>query len=316
LVVSSIAVAEIDTLVKEKPIIVVGVPAFNEEHTIASIIVEAKKYAKDVVVCDDGSTDCTLEIANGLGAQVIRHESNLGYGAALKSIILSARLLSADILITIDGDGQHDPKEIPRLIEPIINGECDVVVGSRFVDKNGVAEMPKYRQLGVKVISKLVNGSAKNGLRDAQSGFRAYNARALECLTPSEMGMGASVELLLQLKKFDLVLVEVPISCKYTDSSIVNTSTEHPLTHGIGLLMTIIKLVVEERPLVFIGIPGLICLLLGGIFGVWMLGIYSVEHVIDINISIVSLASILLGFFLLSSSITLFAITRVAEKIK
>ena len=309
-------VVGVDTLIKTKPYVVIGIPAFNEAHTIASIIVDAKKYASEVIVCDDGSTDRTREIAVGLGAHVIKHERNLGYGAALKSLMQSARLFNADVLVTIDGDGQHDPLEIPRLIEPIVNGKCDVVVGSRFVDANGTAEMPKYRQLGVKVITKLVNGSAKNGVRDAQSGFRAYNAKALDCLTLSEMGMGASIELLLQLKKYDLMLLEVPISCKYTDSSIINTSTEHPLTHGLGLLMTIIKLVVEERPLVFIGIPGLICLLLGGIFGAWMLGIYSVEHIIITNIALVSFGSILLGFFLLSTAITLFAIRRVSERIK
>lgn len=309
-------VVQTSSLSKEIPVVVVGIPAFNEEHSIASIIIEAKKHAKEVIVCDDGSTDCTLEIASGLGAHLIKHKSNLGYGAALKSLMQCARMFNADVLVTIDGDGQHDPLEIPRLIEPILNGECDVVVGSRFIDGNGTVDMPKYRKLGVKVITKLVNGSAKNGIRDAQSGFRAYNAKALECLTLSEMGMGASVELLLQLKKFNLTLLEVPISCKYSDRSIVNTSTEHPLTHGIGLLMTITKLVVEKRPLVYIGIPGLICLLIGVFFGVWMLQIYSIEHLIVTNIAIASWGSILLGFFLLSTAITLFAIRRVAERIK
>jgi glycosyltransferase involved in cell wall biosynthesis len=297
-------------------VIVVGIPAYNEEKTIANIVLGAKKHAKNVIICDDGSSDQTSEIGEQLGAEVLRHNKNLGYGAALQSLFRRARQLNADILVTLDSDGQHDPTEIPRLIAPIIREDCDVVIGSRFVDKNGTAEMPIYRQLGVKVITTIVNGSAKNGIHDAQSGFRAYNSKALECLTLSEMGMGASVELLLQLKKSGLTLIEVPISCKYTDTSIVNTSTEHPLTHGIGLLMTIIKLVVEERPLVFIGIPGLICLLLGGLFGAWVIGIYSVEHIVTTNIAIVSLGLILLGFFLLSTAITLFAIRRVSEKIK
>ncbi len=294
----------------------VGIPAFNEERAIASIIIEAKKHAKEVIVCDDGSTDHTFEIAHGLGALVIKHKTKLGYGAALKSLMSSARILNADVLITIDGDGQHDPNEIPRLMEPILKEKCDVVIGSRFVDANGTADMPLYRQLGVKVISKLVNGSAKNGLRDAQSGFRAYNSRALECLTPSVMGMGASVELLLQLKKCGLAVLEVPISCKYSGSSLADTSTEHPLTHGIGLLTTILKLVVEGRPLVYLGVPGLVFLALSFFFGAWMLQIYSVEHAIITNIAIAFLGALLIGFFLLSTAITLFAIRRVSEKIK
>ena len=210
---------EIDALTKTKPFVVVGIPAFNEEKNISRVILDAKKFADEVIVCDDGSNDHTSKVAERLGAAVIKHGSNLGYGAALQSLFKNARSLSADVFITIDGDGQHDPQEIPRLIKPIVDGDCDVVVGSRFIDKNGTVEMPRYRQFGVKVITKLVNGSAKNGVSDAQSGFRAYNARALECLSLSEMGMGASIELLMELKKFGLKFCEVPISCKYKDET-------------------------------------------------------------------------------------------------
>lgn len=304
-----------DISTKQKPFVIVGIPAFNEEQTIARIILEANKFADKVIVCDDGSSDYTADIAKGLGAYVVRHETNVGYGAALQSLFKSARLLNADVFITIDGDGQHDPEEIPRLIRPIAEGLCDVVVGSRFIDKNGTVEMPKYRQLGVKVITKLVNGSAKNGVSDAQSGFRAYSDRAIECLTLSEMGMGASIELLLELKKFGLKFCEVPISCKYKDTAGVKTSTEHPFLHGIGLISSIIKLVVEEKPLVYLGMPGIICMFFGIFFGGWMLDIYAIEHRIVTNIALASASSIFIAFFLLSSAITLFSISKVSKKI-
>jgi glycosyltransferase involved in cell wall biosynthesis len=306
---------EIDAIATAKPFIVVGIPAFNEERTVARVVLEAQKFAGKVIVCDDGSNDHTSKVVERLGADVIKHGSNLGYGAALQSLFKNARLLNADVFITIDADGQHDPREIPRLIKPIVNGDCDVVVGSRFIDKNGTVEMPMYRRFGVKVITKLVNGSAKNGVSDAQSGFRAYNARALECLTLSEMGMGASIELLMELKKFGLKFCEVPISCKYKDSAGIKMSSEHPLTHGIGLLMSIVKLVVEERPLLFLGIPGIICLALGTLFGAWMLQIYADAHRIVTNLALASMSFIFIAFFLLSTAITLFAISRVSKKI-
>jgi glycosyltransferase involved in cell wall biosynthesis len=303
-----------NALLKATAFVVVGIPAFNEEESIAHVILEAQKFADKIVVCDDGSTDFTTEVAERMGAEVIRHPTNLGYGAALQSLFEKARLLGAEVFITLDGDGQHNPQEIPCLIRPILNSEGDVVVGSRFIDKKGTVEMPLYRQFGVKVITKLVNGSAKNGVSDAQSGFRAYNSRAIDCLSLTEMGMGASIELLLELKKFNLKFCEVPISCKYNDSAGVKTSTEHPLTHGIGLLMSIVKLVVEERPLLFVGIPGIICLALGTFFGGWMVNMYFGSGHIATNIALASIAFVFIGFFMLSTAITLYAITRLSRR--
>ena len=143
------------------PIVVAGIPAYNEEKTIARVILGAQRYAHIVVVCDDGSADLTAEIAERLGAVVVRHEKNLGYGAALQSLFKRAKELKADVLVTLDSDGQHDPSEIPRLVKPIEDGAAEVVLGSRFMDKNGTADMPAYRQLGVRVITKLSNGSNK-----------------------------------------------------------------------------------------------------------------------------------------------------------
>ena len=245
---------EIDSAVKMKPFVVIGIPAFNEEHTIARIVLEAQKFADKVVVCDDGSTDYTAKIAESLGADVVRHEKNGGYGASIKSLFLRAHELNADVFVTLDADGQHEPNEIPIVIKPIVEGEADVVIGSRFVDKNGTAEMPLYRQLGAKLITKMVNGSAKNGVTDSQSGFRAYSHIALDRLNFFEDGMGASVEILLKASKNDLRIVEVPSTCKYNTGE-GNTSSEHPVTHGMGVVFSLIRLIVEERPLLFLGVP-------------------------------------------------------------
>jgi len=304
---------EIVKPMEAKPFVVVGVPAFNEEKTIAGVVLGAQKHADVVVVCNDGSSDLTQEIAERLGADVVRHEKNRGYGAAVKSLFQRARELSADVLVTLDADGQHTPQEIPKVIEPIVKGVADVVIGSRFIDAYGAAEMPKYRRLGARLITKMVNGSAKNGVTDAQSGFRAYSRQAIEQLNPVEAGMGASVEILIEASKHNLKISEVPSTCKYQNSEAA-TSTEHPLAHGVGVVMSIIRLIVEEKPLLVLGAPSLLFLFAGIGFGIWMLQIYAIEQRIVTNIALASLSFLIIGFFMLSTAITLYAISRISKK--
>jgi glycosyltransferase involved in cell wall biosynthesis len=296
-----------------KPLVVVGIPAFNEEATIAKVITSAQKHADVVVVCDDGSSDMTREIAEKLGAVVVCHEHNLGYGAALQSLFEKARELNADVLVTLDSDGQHDASEIPLFVKPIEDGIAEVVYGSRFLDKNGPSDMPLYRKMGIKVITKLANGSGKQNVSDAQSGFRAYSREALERLTFKENGMSASLELLRAVEKNKLKVCEVPISCKYNMHGI-ETSTENPLAHGIGLLMSIVKPIVQDKPLIFLGLPGIISLIAGITFGIWMMDIYTATHSIITNIALASLAFMLTGFFMISTAITLYSISRIAKK--
>jgi glycosyltransferase involved in cell wall biosynthesis len=303
-----------DTIAGSKPFVVVGIPAFNEANMIARIVLEARKHADAVVVCDDGSSDATGAIAKRLGADVVRHKRNLGYGASIKSLFKRARELDADVLVTLDADGQHNPDEIPNILKPIIQDSADLVIGSRFLDIDGTKEMPLYRRFGAQLITKLVNGSSKNGISDAQSGFRAYNRNALGQINPFENGMGASVEILLKANKHDLKICEVPSSCKYHNCD-VSTSTKHPIAHGIGVVMSIVRFIVEEKPLTLLGIPGLLCLIAGLGFGVWMLQIYAIGHYIVTNIALASVAFVLIGFFLLSTSITLYAISRIAKKV-
>lgn len=297
-----------------RPFVVAGIPAFNEEHSIARVILESQKFADAVVVCDDGSSDLTAIIAERLGADVVKHEQNFGYGAAVKSLFKRALELGADILVTLDGDGQHDPAEIPNVVKPIFHGTADVVVGSRFIDSRGTAEMPLYRRFGAKLITRLVNGSSKKGISDAQSGFRAYSRQALDRLSVVEAGMGASVEILLEANKYDLKVCEVPSSCKYNNGDVA-TSTENPVTHGVGVIMSIIRLIVEERPLTILGLPSFVFMFAGIAFGVWLLQIYADTHQIMTNIALASLAFVLVSFFMLSTAITLYAISRLSRKI-
>lgn len=299
----------------DKPLVVIGIPAYNEEKTIARVVLQARKFGDVVLVCDDGSSDMTAEIAESLGAMVVRHERNLGYGAAIQSLFSQAKKLDADVLVTVDGDGQHDPSEVPGITKPLVDGSADVVIGSRFVGEKGTENMPFYRRAGVKLITKLVNGSARNGVSDAQSGFRAYSRKALGALSVVEDGMGVSVEILLDASKHGLRILEVSSSCSYDNSDGVKTSTHNPVPQLGNVVMSILRHVVEDKPLIMLGIPGVLCLVAGTSFGVWMLQLYAAEHRIVTNIALASIAFILLAFFTLSTGITLYAISRLAKKI-
>ena len=300
------------TVAGAKPFIVVGIPAFNEEMTIARVVLEAQKYADRVVVCDDGSTDLTADIAERLGAEVIRHKENLGYGVAVQSLFKYARESGADVLVTLDADGQHFPKEIPNVVQPIFDDVADMVIGSRFVDGKLARTMPWYRRIGIDLISRLVNNGTKYNVKDSQSGFRAYNRKCLKGLTLLEDGMGISAEILISAGKQDFRISEVPSSCSYEEE--LETSTHNPVKHLVDVVTSIIKSVVENRPLTLLGIPGILCLITGVFFGVWMLQIYAMEHRIVTNIALASIAFILIGFFSLSTAITLYAITRLNKR--
>jgi glycosyltransferase involved in cell wall biosynthesis len=298
---------------KSKSLVVAAIPAFNEERTIAKLVLEAQKHVDVVLVCDDGSTDPTAEIAERMGADVIRHDRNLGYGAAIKTLFTMARELNADVLVTIDADGQHDPREIPRLIEPVLENKADIVLGSRFLShKENNGEMPRYRGWGIKLISKLTGVASNHKFNDAQCGFRVYGCKALSGLSFVEKGMGVSVEVLMKAQQNGLTVVEVPTEVKYKD--VERSSTQNALWHGASVLMSIFRLVVEEKPLMLLGLPGMIFLFGGTAFGIWMLQNYAATHQITTNIALAAIAFVLIGMFTIFTAITLYAISRQAQK--
>lgn len=296
---------------KSRPLVVAAIPAFNEERTIAKLVLEAQKFVDVVLVCDDGSTDMTAEIAERMGADVIRHEKNLGYGRALKTLFTMARELNVDALVTLDADGQHDPRQIPQLVEPVLEKKADIILGSRFLDSEET-DVPRYRSLGIKLITKLTGAASNQNIHDAQCGFRVYGRKALLGLNLIENGMGLSVEILMKAKKQGLTVAEVPTSCQYKE--LERTSTQNPIQHGAGVLMSIIRLVVEEKPLMLLGIPGMVSLLTGMAFGLWLLRIFAEEQQIITNIALASVAFILIGMFTLFTAITLYAIGRQTQK--
>ena len=214
---------------------VAAIPCFNTRPFIAEVISKAKQYVNHVIVIDDGSQDGTGEVARAAGATVIVHEHNRGYGSAIKSCLEAARTGSADALVILDGDGQHDPHDIPGVLAPVVRGEADLVIGSRFITNHH--NMPPYRRFGIGLITFLWNVGAKVQVSDTQSGFRAYAAWLIRDLHLTENGMASSIEILEKARRHNAVVREVPVSCSYVPSSL----NRRALSHGLGVALAVIR---------------------------------------------------------------------------
>ena len=289
--------------------IIVGIPAFNEEKNIASLIIQLKKVTDEIVVCDVGSTDLTSKIAEELGATVINHKKNLGYGAAIRSIFLKSKDLDGDILVTFDADGQHRIEDVSKVINPIINEESDLVIGSRFLDESE-KEVPKYRKVGINVITKITNATIKKQLTDSQSGFRAYSKKVLNELNPSESGMGISTEILIKASAKNFRISEVPIKIIYTG----DTSTHNPISHGSSVLLSTIKFTSIEHPLKFYGIPSIIFLAIGLFFIYLSAQYYTEVGRLSTNLTLIGAGTTLIAVVLLITAILLYSLISVVRE--
>jgi len=288
--------------------VVACVPAFNEEKNIGGVVIRALKFVDRVVVCDDGSSDLTGDIARGLGAIVVRHERNMGYGAALKSSFQEALRLGADVVVTLDGDGQHDPGEIPRLVRRLEKGDVDIVIGSRFVEGGG-SEAPRWRENGIRFISGLVSNDGLS-ITDAQSGFRAYCRGTIDSLSLTEDGMGASTEILLKSEDKGLRVAEVPINISYNKDS----STHNPIIQGVSVVLSTVKHISMRRPLLFYGLPGFLAMCIAGIFWAMTIQSYTTRHTISTNVTLIALSATLVGLMLMTIAIILWVLISIIRE--
>ena len=288
--------------------ITVGIPAYNEEKNIAKIIVGLKKVADQILVCNDGSTDSTAEIAESLGAIVIKHPKNLGYGSAIRSIFLKSREINAEVLVTIDADGQHKIEDVKKVTKPIVDGQADISIGSRFLEEGDNA--PKYRKLGINIITKVTNSSLSEKITDAQSGFRAYNNKVLQSLTPSDSGMGISTEILIKSSNLGLKIAEVPTEIQYEGE----TSSQNPISHGTGVLISTLKYISIERPLVFYGIPSFIFFIIGLTFTFFAVQYYAEIGRLNTNLTLIAGGTLLIGVILIVTTILLYSLVSVVRE--
>jgi len=288
--------------------IMIGIPAFNEEKNIGPIVAKLKKKYEHVIVCDDGSSDMTETIALSLGAHVVKHSKNLGYGSAIKTIFTEAGKIEGDVLVTFDADGQHQISEIDSVLQPVFENKADIVIGSRFLGET--KDLPRYRKIGIKTITGLTNIMTGSKITDSQSGFRAYSKKVLKEISPTESGMGISTEILIKASKKEMRIVEVPITISYEG----NIHSQEPISHGTSVIMSTIKHVAIERPLLYYGVSGLCFLIVGLIFGAWTLQIYSEERVVITNIALVGIGGVILGTILLISGTILYSIVSVVRE--
>jgi len=284
---------------------VVCIPAYNEEKNIEQTINKTKQFADKIIVCDDGSTDKTLSISKTLGVDVIHHEKNLGKGAALRSLFEYVKTINADVIVTIDADGQFVPSEIPKLISPILNDGYDVVIGYRFEDND---EMPSYRKFGNKVLDHVANLASESPFSDTQSGFRAYSMKAISSINFEINGFGADAEILVSASKANLKITERKITVLYNTGK--KTSTKNPMSHFIEVITSLIELVALKRPLSLLGLPGIILLIIGIILATIAVGYFNETRYFSIPLTLLSFGTVITGLMLLLMSILLFAVSK------
>jgi len=196
--------------------IVAVVPAYDEEAAIGAVVAEihAVDPAIDVVVVDDGSTDATSAAAAAAGAAVVRLPFNLGIGAAVQTGFRYALDHGYDVAVRLDGDGQHDATELPKLLGPLERDEADVVTGSRFRDADDSYRPPLGRRLGITWFAKLVSLLARQRVTDTTSGFQALNRRAIALFARDYPSDYPEVEATVLLIKHRLRLLEVPVTMR------------------------------------------------------------------------------------------------------
>lgn len=281
------------------------VPAYNQEKEIFPLVKEIFNYVDKVIVCDDGSSDNTGKKARDAGAFVISHEKNMGKGAAMRTLFEYAKKIDFDILITIDGDGQFLPSEIPILVEPVEKEKYDVVIGNRF---NGDSEMPSYRKFGNLVLDKMTRAASDLPFKDTQSGFRAYSRKSISDIKFLSNGFAADSEILVSASKKDLAITEKNVTVLYNTGG--KTSTKDPITHSTGIVTSLIELIAIRRPLACLGFPGLVLMFIGLIYSGVVITIFNETRYFSIPSTLISLGSFVVGILMMLTAILLFSINR------
>ncbi|KKG71271.1 glycosyltransferase family 2 protein [Methanosarcina mazei] len=289
--------------------ITVVLPAFNEEVSIGSIVLLTKHYCDNVIVVDDGSSDRTAAIARRAGAHVIVHEANKGKGAALKTGFKAAADLGADVIVTMDSDGQHNPAEIPRIAAPIIDGTAEMVNGSRYLshkDKN----TPIYRRVGQTILDTATNMNSGLKITDSQSGFRAFAASTKDVFRFRAQGMAIESEMLADAGRSGLRIREVEIGVRYD----VDGSTISPIEHGLGVLVMVLKDIEFNKPLYYFTVPG-ISLGLGGLYmGAHFLETYFMGGGLNFGPTMLMILFIVIGTFMALTGILLHSVSAIARR--
>ena len=298
---------------KTKPFIVACIPALNEEKTIAQTIEKTRKYVDQIIICDDGSTDNTAELVKQTEAVLLHHEKNMGKGKALQTCFQYILPSKPDIILTLDGDGQHDPDEIPLLLKPLQNNQADLVIGSRYV-QGSKTDAPLYRKFGLEIVN-MFGESANKNVKDSQSGFRAFNYPVLKIFSDiSENGFGVETGQLASARKYDLRVAEIPVTIRY--DGLENTSKKTPLLHGLELVTAGLRLMVLDKPLMIMGIPGFLLIMSSLLSGNLLIHYYFTETYFSLPLALITFSFLLVGALLIISGLILYVLSQITVEIR
>jgi glycosyltransferase involved in cell wall biosynthesis len=270
------------------PRVVACIPTYRMEEQIAKVIVGSQIYADQVIVCDDGSDDMTYNIAESLGVIVVKHEQSRGYKATLKTLFRNALKSGADFIVTIDGDGQYDPSEMPTLLERLIVGDVDVVIGSRFIKK----ESPEEN-------STNTGTSNPPQLTDVNSGFRAFTPKAIETLHLIDEGVEYSSDLLRDAHAIGLMVTEVPIGVRHPKEH----TADLPKVKGKKEISDSLRELLVKHPLFIFGLPGIIAILVGKAGVAYIIWRFFNNIAVTTTVIVLSVGSLTIGILLVATSI-------------
>jgi glycosyltransferase involved in cell wall biosynthesis len=270
------------------------------------MVLKTRRYADTVIVVDDGSSDDTREVAEAAGAVVVEHDRNHGKGCALNTGLREARALNPRAVVLIDGDGQHRPEEIPEIVAPVLRGEADVVAGSRYLEK--ASEVPLHRVWGHRALNTLTHLASGVYLSDSQNGFRAFAPRALDEITFSSNGFSVESEMQFLIGQCGLRVVEAPVTTSYFDPP-----KRSAVAQGVAVLNGVLRLVGQYRPLLFFGMPGMIILLGGILWGGWVVDIYRRAKELAVGYALISVLLAILGSLGLFAGIILHSVRALLQ---
>jgi hypothetical protein len=217
------------------------VPARNEEGAIGGVVREIRAFdpGLEVVVIDDGSTDRTAAVAAAAGAHVVRLPFNLGIGGAVQTGFRYALDRGFDLAVRLDGDGQHDAGQLPAVIEPILAGEADIVVGSRFAARDGHYRGPLARRLGIRLFAGIVSLLVRQRVTDTTSGFQALNRRGIALFAADYPHDYPEVEATVMVHKHRLRLLEVPVSMRERAAGVSSINAARSIYYMVKVLLAI-----------------------------------------------------------------------------
>ena len=231
--------------------LVVALPAFNEERTLSRVIGSIRKALSkesdfSIVVIDDGSTDRTSDVAASSGADfVVRHMKNLGVAQAYRTAIRAGLKLDADVICTIDADGQFHAEDIPRVVEPVRAGLADLVIGSRFIGSTMNNRVPTTNRVANRLMAFLVSMLIKEYLHDTESGFRAISRRAAEKLQLLGV-VSFSSDMILDVSRRGFRIAEVPVRVTYYQDRVSKVVTSF-VKYGFKSLCLIVMKLLSSR---------------------------------------------------------------------